>query len=162
MHWDYYDCKRLDESLAHVMETLERLFLSVKFSSLVSDVALGGFQGMNHKVQPLKYFKKLKQCVIPFIVLLGWDYDANIAIGDVLPSSLERTCFTEDLDEIGVCEWTDDGFLQLIQSSLERRPPCGLQLTSVSLEFNTSQISWCEAERTRLQTLVKLGKLVAL
>lgn len=77
---------------------------------------------MNHEAQSLK---QVKQCVIPLIVLLGLDYDANIAIGDVLPSSLERICFTDDLDEIGVCEWTDDGFLQLIQSNPERPPYVG-------------------------------------
>lgn len=87
---DYYDCNRLDESLAHVKESLERLVLSVRFSSLQPDVALGGFQGMNYKVQSLQHFKKLKGCVIPIIMLLGWDYDAKIAIGDLLPWNLEK------------------------------------------------------------------------
>ena len=149
-HLDYYDCNRLDESLAHVKESLERLVLSVRFSSLQSDVALGGFQGMNHKVQSLQHFKKLQDCVIPFIMLLGWDYDAKIAIGDLLPSNLEKICFTDDLDIFGACEWTDEGFLELIRSYLERRGPCELKLKSVSLELNTSQTSWCEGERSRL------------
>ena len=103
-HLDYYDCNRLDESLAHVKESLERLVLSVRFSSLQSDVALGGFQGMTHKVQSLQHFKKLKDCVIPFIMLLGWDDDAKTAIGDLLPSNLETICFTDDLDIFGACE----------------------------------------------------------
>ena len=119
-HLDYYDCNRLNESLAHVKESLERLVLSVRFSSLQSDVALGGFQGMNHKVQSLQHFKKLKDCVIPFIMLLGWDYDAKIAIGDLLPSKMEKICFTDDLDIFGASEWTDEGFLELIGSYLER------------------------------------------
>lgn len=156
-HWDYYVCKRLDNSLAHVTETLERLVLSVKFSSLQSAVALGGFQGMNHKVQSLKHFKKLKQCVIPFIVLLDWYYDANIAMGDLFPSSMERICFTDDLGIEGG-EWTDDEFFLPIQSYLERRGPHELQLTSVSLEFNTSETSWCEAERARLQNVCEIAQ----
>ena len=158
-HLDYYDCKRLDESLAHVMETLERLVLSVKFSSLQSDVALGGFQGINHKVQSLQHFKKLKECMIPFIMLLGWDYDAKITISDLLPSTLENICFTDDLDELGACEWTDEGFLQLIESYLERQGPSELNLKSVSLELNTSQTSWCEAERTRLNIMCDTAKV---
>ena len=150
---DYYDCAKLDKSLAHVMGTLERLVLSVRFSSLKSDVALGGFNGMSHKVESLQHFKKLKDCVIPFIMLLGWNYDANIAIVDLLLALLERICFTDDLDALGVCEWTDEGFLQLIESYLARRGPCELQLRCISLEINTSQTSWCEAECTRLKVL---------
>ena len=154
-HLDYYDCSRLDESLAHVKETLDRLVLSVRFSSLQSDVALGGFQGMSHKVQSLPHFKKLKDCVIPFIMLSGCDYDDKIAIGDLLPSNLEKICFTDDLDILGACEWTDEGFLELIKSYLERRDQCELKLNSVSLELNTSQTSWCERERSRLSDACK-------
>ena len=133
--------------MARVKESLERLVLSVRFSSLQSDVALGGFQGMDHKVQSLQHFKKLKDCVIPFIMLLSWDYDAKIAIGDLVPSKLEKICFTDDLDIFWACEWTDEGSLELIRSYLERRGPCELKLKSVSLELNTSQTSWCEGVR---------------
>ena len=50
---------------------------------------------------------------------------------------LENLCFTDDLDELGTCEWTNERFLQLAISYLKRRGPCELNLECVSLEFNT-------------------------
>ena len=65
-------------------------------------------------------------------MLLGCDYDAKIAIGDILPSSLERICFTNDLDRLEACEWADEGYLQLIKASIERRGACESQLRCIS------------------------------
>ena len=86
-------------------------------------------------------------------MLLGWDFDAEIAIGDILPSKLESVRFTDDLDKLEAFEWTDEGYLQLIKAYFERRSACESQLRCISLEINSSQTSWCEAERTRLKVL---------
>ena len=74
-------------------------------------------------------------------MLLGWDYDAKIAIGDILPSKLESVRFTDDLDKLGAFEWTDEGYLQLIKAYFERGGACETQLRCIFLEINSSKKS---------------------
>ena len=50
---DYYDGGKVDESFAHVVETLERLVHYTRFISRHSDMALGNLKGMIHKAQSL-------------------------------------------------------------------------------------------------------------
>lgn len=152
-HWEYLDCAKLGQSLACVQGPLEHLRISVRFISLQTDVALGGFRGMIDRLDTLHGFKKLLSLEIPIIVLLGWSAAAPVKLSNLLPLSLRHLCLTDDLHELGEDQWGDEALLPLIQEFLEERSFGTSEFESISLILNHVQTRWCEEARMKLKTL---------
>lgn len=158
-HWKYFDCAKLGQSLACVQGSLENLVISVRFISLQTDVALGGFRGMTGRLDTLHSFKNLLSLEIPTIVLLGWSAAAPVKLSDLLPPSLRHLCLTDDLHELGEDEWGDEALLPLTQEFLEERSFGTSGFESISLILNHGQTRWCEGARMKLKTLCKHARV---
>lgn len=152
-HWEYLDCAKLGQSLARVQGPLDHLVISVRFISLQTDVALGGFRGMIGRLDTLHGFKNLLSLEIPIIVLLGWSTAAPVKLSDLLPLSLRHLCLTDDLHELGEDQWGDEALLPLLQEFLEERIFGKSEFASISLILNHEQTRWCEEARMKLETL---------
>lgn len=113
-HWQYFDCAKLGHSLAWVQGSLENLVISLHFMSLQTDVGLGGFRGMDGRLDTLHGFQKLLSLEVPSIVLLGWAAGPLPEMDDVLSPSLRHLCLTDDLHELGETEWEIETLLRLI------------------------------------------------
>lgn len=128
MHaWRFFDCGELTRALYHVQESLEDLFISVRFlltdDVAVTDDELEDFRGSIGKLDNLLYFKRLAKLTIPATLLSGSilskeeSYsnlkDIPEAIAALLPASLVEVCLSNALDIVGprdlsVDEGTDD------------------------------------------------------
>ena len=117
MHtWRFFDCAQLSRALDHVQESLEDLFVSVRFL-LTDDVVftedeLEGFRGSTGKLDNLLYFKRLAKLTIPTTLLSGSilskekSYsnlkDIPEAIAALLPASIDEVCLSNTLDQYGI------------------------------------------------------------
>ena len=144
-HSEYFDCRKLDSSLAHVRDTLETLKLAIDFYSLKYEVALRGFRGMKDIVRSLQNFRKLKSLDVPFVMLFGWEADPEIALQELLPPGLERLCCTDCL--LGY------RLLPFVENYLERVDPHIFK--SLSLELRPKKTRRCESERERFRTMCR-------
>ncbi|KAL8741323.1 MAG: hypothetical protein Q9190_006061, partial [Brigantiaea leucoxantha] len=117
-HQDLFDCEQLDKSLTHVYNTLTKLILSIRFSSVQSDVDFGGFRGMKGRCTSLRHLTKLETLEIPILMLFGWEPDPHIMMGDLLPSALQTLSLTDDLYELEDSDWPDERLLDLIGTYL--------------------------------------------
>ena len=113
--WEYFDCAQLSRALGHVQESLEDLFVSVRF--LLTDVEnfneeeLEYFRGSTGKLDNLLCFKRLAKLTIPTNLLSGSinskekSYsnlkDIPETIAALLPASLVEVCLSNSLDQCG-------------------------------------------------------------
>ena len=106
--WEFFDCAQLSSALDHVQDSLEDLFISVRFL-LTDDVVftedeLEVFRGSTGKLENLLYFKRLAKLKIPTTLLSGSilskerSYsnlkDIPEAIAALLPSSIVEVCLS--------------------------------------------------------------------
>lgn len=152
-HQEYFDCEKLDNSLMHVQATLKRLVLSIRFSSLQTGVALGGFRGMKGRCKLLRHFIEPEALEIPILMLFGWEHDDEFVVSDLLPSGLQGLCLADDLHELFQCEWTDEKLFEPIETYLKTCSKPHGTIIGPDLKVTKSSISWCEAARTRLKSL---------
>ncbi len=152
-HQEYFDCEKLDNSLIHVTSTLESLVISIRFSSLQSGVALGGFRGMKSRSISLRHVVKLEALEIPILLLFGWESDSQIIMSDLLPSGLQKLCLTDDLYELDESDWTDEKLLELIETYLEQCSRSHSTMSTLDLKLTRTSASWCAGPRTKLKTL---------
>lgn len=114
--WEFFDCAQLSSALDHVQDSLEDLFISVRFL-LTDDVVftedeLEVFRGSTGKLENLLYFKRLAKLKIPTTLLSGSilskerSYsnlkDIPEAIAALLPSSIVEVCLSNSLDQYGI------------------------------------------------------------
>lgn len=114
--WQFFDCAQLSRALDHVQESLEDLFVSVRFL-LTDDVVftedeLEVFRGSTGKLDNLLYFKRLAKLTIPTTLLSGSilskekSYsnlkDIPEAIAALLPMSIVEICLSNSLDQYGI------------------------------------------------------------
>lgn len=114
--WQYFDCAQLSRALGHVQESLEDLFISVRFL-LTDDVVfnedeLEDFRGSTGKLDNLLSFKRLAKLTIPTTLLSGSilskdrSYsnlkDIPEKIAALLPASIVEVCLSNSPDQYGI------------------------------------------------------------
>lgn len=119
--WQYFDCAQLSRALGHVQESLEDLFVSVRFL-LTDDVQynedeLENFRGSTGKLENLRCFKHLAKLTIPTTLLSGSilskekSYsnlkDIPEKIAAILPASLVEVCLSNSPDQYGIVNPND-------------------------------------------------------
>ena len=80
--WEYLDCTELGWELAHVKDTLEQLYISVRFfrkpesierrAIRIRSLALTKFRGIGGKVGTLRDFTKLTSLTMPTALIADW------------------------------------------------------------------------------------------
>lgn len=119
--WPHFDCAQLSIALGYVQESLEDLYVSVRF--LLTDVVdfnegdLENFRGSTGKLENLLYFKRLAKLSIPTTLLSGSicskenSYsnlkDIPEKIAALLPASLLEVCLSNSSDQYGILDPVD-------------------------------------------------------
>lgn len=124
--WQYFDCAKLSRALGHVQESLEDLFISVRFL-LTDDVVfnedeLEDFRGSTGKLDNLLGFKRLAKLTIPTTLLSGsiLSKDRSYSnlkeipekIAALLPASIVEVFLSNSPDQYGIVgprDLSDDG-----------------------------------------------------
>lgn len=114
--WEFFDCAQLSRALDHVQESLEDLFVSVRFF-LTEGVIFDGdelevFRGSTGRLDNLLYFKRLAKLTIPTTLLSGSilskekSYsklkDIPEEIAALLPASIVEVCLSNSPDQYGI------------------------------------------------------------
>lgn len=111
-----FDCAQLSRALDHVQESLEDLFISVRFY-FNEDVIIYGdeseiFRGSTGKLDNLLYFKRLTKLTIPTTLLSGsalWEGKSYSKLKDIpeeiaalLPATIVEVCLSDSQDQYGI------------------------------------------------------------
>ena len=120
-------------------------------------------------MKALHGFKGLKSCGLPIVMLLGWEYDAQLAIADLIPPSVTDLHLTDDLYDMtelpdhlyeqnnwgshGASEWTDEDMLRTFEIYLGSLEQSDSKLQNLRLLIRYSQTFWCKDHRQKLKAL---------
>ena len=117
---------------------------------------------MSHRLESLNTFTKLTSLEMPIIMLLGWKVDTNYKLANLLPSSLQTLCQTDDLYEMEEDQWRDNALLPLISAYLEQKDEYAPELEQFTLQLHITKRDWRREMCTKLGAVCICAKVKCL
>ncbi len=115
--WIFFNCAKLGRALDHVQESLEDLYVSVRFRLTVAMVFHENFRGITGKLDNFLHFKRLAKLTIPTTLLSDSIISKEKSYSDLkdvpqeiaalLPTSIVEVCLSNSRDQYGIMRLTD-------------------------------------------------------